>query len=47
MPDGRTILDRTTLSLLAGGKVPQAIEQFADGSKAWRVAVDATIAKWK
>jgi tetratricopeptide (TPR) repeat protein len=39
--DGRTVLDRTTLTPLPGDRVHQVIEQSADGGKTWNVGYDA------
>ena len=39
--DGRTLLDRTTLSLLAGGEVRQLIEISLDGGTTWQTGFDA------
>jgi hypothetical protein len=40
-PDGRVVLDRTTLSPLPGGEVRQLIEASADGGTTWRPTFDA------
>lgn len=40
-PDGRVVLDRTTLSPLPGGEVRQLIEISADGGTTWRPTFDA------
>ena len=40
-PDGRTVLDRTTLSPLPGGEVHQLIEVSTDGGTSWRATFDA------
>ncbi len=40
-PDGRIVLDRTTLSPLPGGEVRQLIEVSSDGGSSWRTAFDA------
>ena len=40
-PDGRNILDRTTLSPLAGGEVRQLIEVSRDGGTTWQATFDA------
>jgi hypothetical protein len=40
-PLGRTILDRTTLTPLAGGTVRQLIEVSTDGGTTWRTTFDA------
>jgi hypothetical protein len=40
--DGRSILDRTTLTPLPDGTVHQVIEQSRDEGKTWRTAFDAT-----
>jgi hypothetical protein len=39
--DGRTILDRTTLSPLAAGEVRQLIEISRDGGSTWQATFDA------
>ena len=41
VPDGRNILDQTTLTPLTDGTVHQVIEQSSDGGKTWRVSYDA------
>jgi hypothetical protein len=41
LSDGRTLLDRTTLSPLAGGEVRQLIEISFDGGAAWQTGFDA------
>lgn len=41
LPDGRILMDRTTLSSLAGGSVRQLIEGSLDGGTAWRPTFDA------
>lgn len=41
LPDGRTYLDRTTLSPLDGGRVRQHIEISTDGGRSWRTTFDA------
>ena len=41
LPNGRTYLDRTTLTPLEEGKVRQVIETSRDGGKTWRVGFDA------
>lgn len=40
-PDGRIVLDRTTLVPLAGGGVRQLIEVSSDGGSSWRATFDA------
>lgn len=40
--DGRTIIDRTTLTPEAGGMVRQLIEVSDDGGDTWRIVFDAT-----
>ena len=40
-PDGRVVLDRTTLSPLPGGEVRQLIEVSSDGGTSWRPTFDA------
>jgi hypothetical protein len=40
-PDGRVVLDRTTLSSLPGGEVRQLIEISSDGGTTWRPTFDA------
>jgi hypothetical protein len=44
-PDGRLILDRTTLTPLAGGQVHQLIEISTDGGTTWRPTFDARYRK--
>lgn len=41
LPDGRTYLDRTTLTPLDGGRVRQHIEISTDGGASWRTTFDA------
>lgn len=41
LPDGRTYLDRTTLTPLDGGRVRQHIEVSTDAGKTWRTTFDA------
>ena len=41
LPDGRTVLDRTTLSPLDGGRVRQVIETSSDEGETWQVRFDA------
>ena len=41
LPDGRLILDRTTLSQLDDGRVRQLIEISRDGGSTWRSTFDA------
>ncbi len=41
LPDGRIVLDRTTLTPLPENRVRQVIEQSADGGETWQVAFDA------
>jgi hypothetical protein len=41
LPDGRRILDRTTLTRAADGTVRQVIEQSTDGGQTWKVGFDA------
>jgi hypothetical protein len=41
LPDGRKLLDQTTLTPLPDGRVRQVIEQSADGGKTWRTGYDA------
>jgi hypothetical protein len=41
LPDGRTLLDRTTLSPLPGGVVRQLIEISFDGGTTWQPGFDA------
>ena len=40
-PGGRSVLDRTTLTPLPGGRVRQVIEQSEDGGRTWRTGFDA------
>jgi hypothetical protein len=40
-PDGRLVLDRTTLSPVPGGEVRQLIEVSSDGGTNWRPTFDA------
>ncbi len=40
-PDGRVVLDRTTLTPLPGGEVRQLIETSDDGGTSWRQVFDA------
>jgi len=40
-PDGRVVLDRTTLSPLPGSEVRQLIEVSSDGGTTWRPTFDA------
>jgi len=40
-PDGRVVLDRTTLSPLPGSEVRQLIEVSSDGGTSWRSTFDA------
>ncbi|MBI1853780.1 MAG: hypothetical protein HYR85_25875 [Planctomycetes bacterium] len=47
LPDGRKILDRTTLTPRPDGTVRQLIEQSADAGKTWRVAFDAIYTRQK
>jgi hypothetical protein len=47
LPDGRTILDRTTLTRLPDGRVRQVIEQSTDNGTTWRVGFDAFYARSK
>lgn len=39
--DGRIVLDRTTLTPVAGGQVRQLIEVSGDGGTTWRPTFDA------
>ena len=41
LPDGRTYLDRTTLTPLDGGRVRQHIEVSTDAGQSWRTTFDA------
>jgi hypothetical protein len=41
LPDGRTILDRTTLTPMKDGRVHQMIEDSKDGGTSWIVSFDA------
>ena len=41
LPDGRTVLDQTTLTPLPDGRVHQVIAQSRDGGATWRTAYDA------
>lgn len=41
LPDGRKVLDRTTLTPRPDGTVRQLIEQSSDAGKTWRVVFDA------
>jgi len=41
LPDGRALLDQTTLTPLPDGRVRQVIEQSTDRSKTWRTVYDA------
>ena len=41
LPDGRLMLDRTTLTPEANGEVRQVIEVSRDGGTTWRIAFDA------
>jgi hypothetical protein len=41
LPDGRIVLDRTTLTPEANGDVRQLIEVSRDGGASWRVTFDA------
>ena len=41
MKSGRTYLDRTTLTPLAGGRVQQVIEVSRDGGGTWKITFDA------
>ena len=40
LPDGRMLLDRTTLAPLEGGRVSQRIETSADDGATWQVRFD-------
>ncbi|MGH9896229.1 MAG: hypothetical protein ACREA0_30395, partial [bacterium] len=40
-PDGRIVLDRTTLVPRSGGDVRQLIEVSSDGGSSWRPTFDA------
>ncbi|MEO8526434.1 MAG: hypothetical protein ABI460_17040 [Caldimonas sp.] len=42
LPDGRRILDRTTLRPAANGSVSQRIEISRDGGESWTMSFDAT-----
>ena len=42
LPNGRSYLDRTTLTPLEGGRVRQVIETSRDGGENWRVTFNAT-----
>lgn len=42
LPDGRRILDRTTLRPAANGSVSQRIEISRDGGESWTASFDAT-----
>ncbi len=44
-PDGRLILDRTTLTPAAGGQVRQLIEISTDGGTSWHATFDARYRK--
>jgi hypothetical protein len=44
-PDGRLILDRTTLTPAAGGQVRQLIEISTDGGTSWQPTFDARYRK--
>lgn len=41
LPDGRTYLDRTTLTPLPDGRVRQVIERSTDGGTTWQTGFDA------
>jgi hypothetical protein len=41
LPDGRSLLDRTTLTPLPNGDVRQVIEISGDGGDTWRTTFDA------
>lgn len=41
LPDGRTYLDRTTLTPQPDGRVRQVIERSTDGGTTWQVGFDA------
>lgn len=41
LPDGTTMLDRTTLTPLADGRVRQLIERSRDGGTTWKAGFDA------
>ena len=41
LPDGRSYLDRTTLTPLGDGRVRQHIEVSTDGGESWRTTFDA------
>lgn len=41
LPDGRSVLDRTTLTPLDGGRVRQVIETSSDEGETWQVGFDA------
>lgn len=45
LPDGGTLLDRTTLTPLADGRVRQVIEVSRDGGTSWRTTFDAFYAR--
>ena len=45
LPDGRTILDRTTLTPMKDGRVHQVIEDSKDGGTTWAVSFDAIYTK--
>jgi hypothetical protein len=41
LPDGRLLLDRTTLAAEPNGEVRQVIEVSRDGGDTWRTTFDA------
>jgi hypothetical protein len=45
LPDGRLVLDRTTLTPLGQGEVRQLIETSRDGGTTWRAGFDARYRK--
>jgi hypothetical protein len=45
LPDGRLLLDRTTLTPIRPGEVRQLIETSRDGGTTWRAAFDARYRK--
>lgn len=45
LPDGRTVLDRTTLTPMKDGRVHQVIEDSKDGGATWIAGFDAIYAK--
>jgi hypothetical protein len=45
LPDGRLVLDRTTLTPIRPGEVRQLIETSRDGGTTWRAGFDARYRK--